>query len=102
MVKVTRNATNQDKRINEVSKQTFANNLLKISCKYMQGMLSNWKIGLNIINIRSYHEFLCNLRKIMKVYGKRPVLTSQFDVRKLQKQLQGVIQIHLVQSANVG
>ena len=44
LLKVTRNATNRDKHINEASKQIFANNLFKISCKYMQSMLSNWKI----------------------------------------------------------
>ena len=40
--------------------------------------------------------------KLMKLHRKRPVLTSQFDVRKLQKQLRSVIQIHLEQSANFG
>ena len=63
-LKVTRNATNRDKHINEASKQTFANNLIKMSCKYTQGMLSNWKICLNIINIRTYDEILCNLSKL--------------------------------------
>ena len=38
----------------------------------------------------------------MKLYGKRPVLTFQFDVSKLQKQLQSVIQIYLDQSDNFG
>ena len=38
----------------------------------------------------------------MKLYKERPVLTSHFDVRKLQKQLSSVIQIHLDQSANFG
>ena len=65
-LKVTRNATNRDKRTNEASKQTFANNLFKMSCKYMQSMLSNWKICLNIINIRAYDESFCNLSKINK------------------------------------
>ena len=46
---------------------------------------------------------LCvTLVKLMKLYGKRPVLTSQFDVSKLQKQLQSAVQIHLDQSANFG
>ena len=52
-LKVTRNATNQDKHINEASKETFANNLCKTSCKYTQGMLSNWKISLNTLNIQN-------------------------------------------------
>ena len=38
----------------------------------------------------------------MKLYKKRPVLTPQIDVNKLQKQLQSVIQTHLGQSANFG
>ena len=104
-LKVTRNHTNRDKRINEASKQTFANNLFKISCKYMQSILSNWKICLNIINIRTDDESFNNLSIIIEtvqVYRKRLVPTSKFDVRKLQKQLQSVIQIHLDQSANFG
>ena len=52
-LKVTRNATNRDKHINEASKQIFANNLFKISCKSMQSMLSNWKIVFNVMNIRT-------------------------------------------------
>ena len=35
-----------------------------------------------------------------KLFEERPVLTSQFDVSKLQKQLRSVIQTHLNQSAN--
>ena len=38
----------------------------------------------------------------MKLHKKRPVLTSQFDVSKLQKQLRSVIQIHLDHSTNFG
>ena len=38
----------------------------------------------------------------MKLYKKRPVLTPQFDVNKLQKQLRSVLQTHLDQSANFG
>ena len=40
--------------------------------------------------------------KLVKLYSKRLVLTSQFDVSKLQKQLRSVMQIHLDQSANFG
>ena len=40
--------------------------------------------------------------KLMKLYNKRPVPTSQFDVSELQNQFRSVIQIHLDQSANVG
>ena len=38
----------------------------------------------------------------MKLFRERSALTSQFDVSKLQKQLRGVIQIHLDQSASFG
>ena len=86
-LKVTRNATNRNKHINEASKQSFANNLIKKSCKHTQGMLSNWKICFNIFKIRTYDENLGNLIKIMQLYKKRLVLTSQFDVSKLKKQL---------------
>ena len=50
-LKVTRNASSRNKHINEASKQSFANNLIKISCKHTQGMLSNWKICFNVFNI---------------------------------------------------
>ena len=40
--------------------------------------------------------------KLMKLFRERSALSSQFDVSKLQKQLRGVIQIHLDQSANFG
>ena len=49
--KVKRNATNRNKHINEASKQIFANNFIKISCKHTQGMLSKWKICFNNFNI---------------------------------------------------
>ena len=42
------------------------------------------------------------LAKLLKLNRKQPVLTSQFDVRKLLKQFGGVIQVHLDQSANFG
>ena len=38
----------------------------------------------------------------MKLCIKGPVLTSQFDFRKLQKQLRSVIQIHLDHFATFG
>ena len=62
-LKVTRNATNQNKHINEASKQIFSDNLFKISCNYTQGMLLLWKICFNFMNIRTYDESLCNLGK---------------------------------------
>ena len=62
-LKGTRNAINRDKHINEASKQIFANNLCKISCKYTQDMLSNWKISFNVFNARKHHEILCVMSK---------------------------------------
>ena len=38
----------------------------------------------------------------MKIYKERALLTSQFVVRELQKQLRSVMQTHLDQSANLG
>ena len=65
-------------------------------------MLFNWKISFNVINIRTYDEFLGNMRKLTKLKCKRPALTSQFDVNKLQKQFQSVTQIDLDHFANFG
>ena len=62
-LKVTQNATNRDKHINEASKQIFAINVFKVPCKYTHGMLSNSKICFNVSNLRAYDEFLCNLCK---------------------------------------
>ena len=46
----------------------------------------------------SIYELMTNccvsLENIERLFRKRPVLTSKFDVSKLQKQLQRVIQIH--------
>ena len=70
--------------------------------KHTRGIFFDWKICFNIFKIRTYDENLRNLIKIMKLYKKRPVLTPQFDVNKLQKQLRSVIQTHLDQSANFG
>ena len=41
-------------------------------------------------------------KKLMKLYRERPVLTSQVDGIKQQKQLRSEIEIHLDQSANFG
>ena len=101
-LKVPGSAKNRDKHINEASKQTFANNLIKISRKHPQSMLPNWKFCFIAFNSKTYHKFLWNLSKRIKVYRKRPVLTSQFDVSKLQKQLRSIIQTHFDQCANFG
>ena len=46
-LEVTQNAINRDKPINEAFKQTFANNLVKISHKNMQGKPFNWNVCFN-------------------------------------------------------
>ena len=63
-LKVTRNPTNRDKHINEASKQTNSSNLFKISCKDTQGMLSNWKVCFNAINLPNFDVVWCVLSKI--------------------------------------
>ena len=65
-LKVTQNATNRDKHINEASKRSFANNLFKITRKYTQGMFSNRKICFNVFNIRTYDKLLCNLKNYVE------------------------------------
>ena len=40
-------------------------------------------------------KFGLNWVKLMQLFNNRPVLTSEFDVRKQQKQFRSVIQIHL-------
>ena len=47
-LKVTQNAINRDKHINEAFKQIFANNLVKISYKNMQGKPFNWNVCFNV------------------------------------------------------
>ena len=69
-LKVTQNAINRDKHVNEASKQTFANNLFEILCKYTQGMVFNWNICGNAFNIRNYNEFECILSKINETVQK--------------------------------
>ena len=49
-LKVTRNATNRDKHINEASKKTFDNNLLEMSFNYAQCMILFARYSLHIIN----------------------------------------------------
>ena len=59
-----------------------------------------------LVSMSSIYELMTNFCviwvKLMKLQCKRPVLTSHFDVSKLQKQLQYVIPIHLDQSAIFG
>ena len=69
-LKVTQNATNGDKHINEAFKQIFANNFFKLSRKHTQGMLSNPKICFNALKIQNYDQTFCNLRKIDQTLQK--------------------------------
>ena len=65
-------------------------------------MLFNEKTCFIVFNKRNYDDMFCNSEIIRKLFRERPVLTSQFDVSKLKKQLSSVMQIHLDQSANFG
>ena len=67
LLKVTWNSTNRCKHKKQASKQSFANNLFQISCKYTQGLLSKWKLCFNGFNIRIYDEVLCSLSKINEI-----------------------------------
>ena len=69
-LKGTRNARNGNKHINEASKQTFANNLFKISFKYTQGKPFNLKICFNILSKQYYNDVLCILSKINESVNK--------------------------------
>ena len=46
-----------NKHINEASKETYATNPFKISCKFTQGMFCNKKICFNLVNIQTYDYF---------------------------------------------
>ena len=63
LLKLTWFATNRDKPIHKASKQTFANNLLKMSFNYTKRILFNWKICFKVINKRTYVKLLGNLNK---------------------------------------
>ena len=65
-LKVTRNATNQDKHVNEASKQMLVNISFKRSCKNTQIMFYNWNICFNVIKVQIYEKSLCNMSKIGK------------------------------------
>ena len=99
-LKVIQKATNGDKHIHEAFKQTFAHNLSKLSFKYTQGKLFNWNICFDILNIRNYDQCFVFWANILKLSIEWRILTSQFDISSLQKQLGGVIQIHLDQCVN--
>ena len=84
-LKVTRNATNADKQINEASKQFFANNLFKISCQYTQSMLSFYKSCLNVLNVQSNGELLLFLSKILietkNLFNKKTIFDKNCSKR---------------------
>ena len=103
LLKVTRNTTNRDKNINEASKQAFCQQsfqiIMQIHARYAFQMEDLFQC-LQYTNLGG--KFCVNLAKLVKLHKERPVLTSQFQVSKLQKQLPTVIQIHLDQCANFG
>ena len=81
-------------------RKKLLNQSLQILIKYTQALLFNWKICFHVFNILTYDKLLCTLKKLIKLFRERPLLTSQFDVSKLHKQLGRVIQIHFDQYAN--
>ena len=101
-LKVTRNATNWNNYINEASKPIFANIFFKLLSNTRKVCFS---VG-RFVSLSSIYElktkFFLTWRKLMKLYGERPILTSQFDVSKLQKQPSSVIQTDLDQSHSFG
>ena len=100
-LKVTRNATNWNNYINEASKPKFANIFFKLYNTRKVCFSMGRFVSLSSIYKLKTKFFLIWI-KLMKLYGERPILTSQFDVSKLQKQPSSVIQVHLDQSANFG
>ena len=60
----------------------------------------------SFVSMASIKEFMTNFCvvsvKLMKLFREQPILTSQFDVSKLQKQLRSVIPNHLDQCAKFG
>ena len=86
-LKVARNATNRSNYINEAWKPNFANIFFKLSYNtpkvcFLMGRF----VSLSSINKIMTNCFVTS-EVIRKLFRKQPVLTSQFDVSKLQKQL---------------
>ena len=71
----------------EASEQSFANNLIKISCKHTQSSFSNRKILFKISIYELMTKCCATWEKTKKMFKERPVLTSQFHASNLQKQL---------------
>ena len=88
--------------INEPSKPNFANIFFKLLYNTRKVCFSMRRL----VSLSSINEIMtiCFVISeiIRKLFRERPVLTSQFDVSKLKKQLSSVMQIHLDQSANFG
>ena len=101
-LKVTRNATNWKQLHKWTIKTKFANTFFKL-------LYNTRKVCFPIgrfVSMSSIYKIMTKFcvvwMKVMKLCGERPVLTFQFDVSTLQKQLRSVIQIHLDHSANLG
>ena len=101
-LKVTRNAANWNNYINEASKPIFANIFFKLSYNTRKVWFSMGRF----VSLYSIYEvktkFFLIWIKLMKLYGERPILTSQFDVSKLEKQPSSVVQTHLDQFPSFG
>ena len=90
------------KDINEASKQTFANNLFKMSCENTQRMFSNWKICFNVNNIRTYDELLCKLNEIIKTVNATTDTNFSIWCQQTTKTTSKSNTVSLDQSANFG
>ena len=55
----------------ETTKQSFADNVFKISYKNTLGMLSNSKICFNVFSIRTYDELLCNWKNYKETVERK-------------------------------
>ena len=69
-LKVTQNPINRDKHINEAFKQIFANDLVKISYKNMQGKPFNWNVFVSMYShnelLTKFFVFYANLVKLSR------------------------------------
>ena len=77
-----------------------------ILLKYHVRTCKVWFAIGRFVSILSIYELMTKFNvlwaKLVQLYNNRLVLTSQFDVSKLQKQHPSVIRIHLDQSAKLG
>ena len=101
-LKVTWNATNRCKH-----KMKHPNKLLPtISSKFPVNTRRVCFPIESFVSMASIYEFMTKFcvvwAKLMKLFSQQPLLTSQFDMSNIQKQVRSVIRNHLDQCANFG